>query len=466
MSIFRSYAARCRAANVPPAISVREIDHVTAPGCFRRRDVVHMDNISWSSAPMRAYVIDDDPIILRLLTHLLKEAGHEVSSAQSSREALRDVLARQPDFILVDIMMPELDGLEFCRRVRAHGELAATKVIFVTAKSYDFDRRQGIAAGADGYITKPLGPDFSSQLAALLAPSVELRYWGVHGTLPVPGRENLRYGGNTSCVTMSFSQDRLFIFDAGSGIRALGSHLMEQKKRISAHIFISHPHWDHINAFPYFGPLFMQGNEFEIIGAAHGDISLRRMISDQMDSIYFPVTTREFGAHVSFREIGEQQLEVAGISVNSMLLCHPGQCLGYRVETGGRVLCYVTDNELFPSDLPQHNAHYRQQLLTFVEGADVLITDTTYMDEAYRGKVGWGHSAVGEVARLGHDAGVKELHLFHHDPDQTDDDIDRKLEAAGRLLSGWGSATKCVAPAEGDIVTIPLRPALIPAGTA
>jgi CheY-like chemotaxis protein len=164
---------------------------------------------------MRAYIIDDDPIMLQLLAHLLREAGHEVTSSQSSRDALREVLARPPDFILVDIMMPELDGLEFCRQLRKHADLAATKVIFVTAKSYDFDRRQATAVGANGYITKPLGPDFSQQLAALLTPCVELRYWGVHGTLPVPGERSIRYGGNTSCVTMSFSQDRLFIFDAG-----------------------------------------------------------------------------------------------------------------------------------------------------------------------------------------------------------------------------------------------------------
>lgn len=406
---------------------------------------------------MRAYIIDDDPIMLQLLTHLLTEVGHQVTSSQSSGDALGEVLACRPDFILVDIMMPELDGLAFCRRVREHADLAATKVIFVTAKSYEFDRRQAAAAGADGYITKPLGADFPRQLAALLVPSVELRYWGVHGTLPVPGEPYLRYGGNTSCVTMSFSPDRLFIFDAGSGIKSLGSHLMEQKRRISAHIFISHPHWDHINAFPYFVPLFMQGNEFEVLGAAHGEISLQKMMSDQMDGIYFPVTMREFGARVSFREIGEQTLQIDGVTVRSMLLSHPGQCLGYRVEVGSRVLCYVTDNELFPPDLPQHNAHYRQQLIAFVKDADVLITDTTYTDEAYRGKIGWGHSAIGEVVRLSHDAGVKQLHLFHHDPDQTDDDIDRKLETAQRLLAALGSATKCVAPAEGDVMSIPLH---------
>ncbi len=406
---------------------------------------------------MRGYIIDDDPIILQLLSQLVADAGHEVTATETSESALDEVLASRPDFVLVDIMMPGLDGLGFCRQVREHAELAATKVIIVSAKSYDFDRRQAASVGADGYITKPVGPDFLNQLAALLEPQIELRYWGVRGTLPVPGKQTVRYGGNTSCVSMSFGQDRLFIFDAGSGIRPLGSHLMGLKKRVSARIFISHPHWDHINAFPYFVPLFVPGNEFEVIGAAHGDISLQKMIGDQMDGIYFPVTMREFGARVSFREIGEQSLEVDGVTVRSMLLAHPGRCLGYRVEIGSRALCYVTDNELYPADLPQHNAHYRAQLAAFVKDADVLVTDTTYMDDAYRDKVGWGHSGLGEVVRLSHDAGVKELHLFHHDPDQTDEDIDIKREAAEAMLAALGSTTKCVAPAEGDIVTIALQ---------
>jgi phosphoribosyl 1,2-cyclic phosphodiesterase len=406
---------------------------------------------------MRACVIDDDPIMLQLLNRLLTDGGHHVTSFQSSRQAVEAVPALCPDFILVDIMMPELDGLEFCRRIRLRQDLAKTKVIVVTAKSYEFDRREAAAVGADGYLTKPLAPNFLAQLNALLSPSVELRFWGVRGTLPVPGRRALRYGGNTSCVSMSFNQDSLFIFDAGSGIKELGSHLMSQKKRISGRIFISHPHWDHINALPYFVPLYVPGNEFEILGAAHGDISMRRMIGDQMGGIYFPVTMREFGASVTFRDIGEQELEIDGVAIKTMLLAHPGRCLGYRVRTGGRTICYVTDNELFPAGLPQHDAHYRGQLAEFVGGADVLISDATYLDEAYGPKAGWGHSAVGELVRLSHEAGVKQLHLFHHDPDQTDDDIDRKLDEAGRLLVSLGSQTTCVVPAEGDVISLRLQ---------
>jgi phosphoribosyl 1,2-cyclic phosphodiesterase len=176
-----------------------------------------------------------------------------------------------------------------------------------------------------------------------------------------------------------------------------------------------------------------------------------------MDGIYFPVTMREFGARVSFRDIGEQDLEIDGVEIRTMLLAHPGRCLGYRLRAGGRTICYVTDNELFPADLPQHDAHYRGRLADFVSGADILISDATYLDEAYGTKVGWGHSAVGEIVRLGHEAGVKQLHLFHHDPDQTDDDIDRKKEQAGRILQALGSQTTCIIPAEGALISLRLQ---------
>jgi len=137
-----------------------------------------------------------------------------------------------------------------------------------------------------------------------------------------------------------------------------------------------------------------------------------------------------------------------------MLLNHPGQCLGYRVEYGGRVVCYVTDNELYPVGYGLRDDGYFDRLVSFVEGAGVLITDSTYSDVEYLEHVGWGHSCVGEVVSLAHRAGVETLYLVHHDPGQDDGDIVCKLEAAQALLVSLGSKTKCVAPCEGDVVVL------------
>ena len=173
------------------------------------------------------------------------------------------------------------------------------------------------------------------------------------------------------------------------------------------------------------------------------------MISAQMDNVYFPITLKEFGARVYFRDLREENIQIDGITVRTMLLCHPGHCLGYRVDYKDRSVCYITDNELYLESHGLCNPHYEHKLARFCEGADALITDSTYTDEEYLKMVGWGHSSVGKVAQLAHEAGVKTLYLFHHDPDQGDDDIDAKLATARTRLEQWGSSTRCVAPAEG-----------------
>jgi phosphoribosyl 1,2-cyclic phosphodiesterase len=352
--------------------------------------------------------------------------------------------------------MPELDGFALCEALRAHAALRETRFVFVSAKAYDFDRRRARELGAIGYFVKPIDPEtFAGDLARMLSSRLRLTFWGVRGTLPVPGRNSLRYGGNTACVTMEFDSDELFVFDAGSGIKELARHLASRDRgRIAAKIFISHPHWDHINALPFFLPLYVAGNELEICGPSNGDHDMRRLVGAQMDGVFFPITMREFGAHVLFRDLGEETFHVGGIAVSTLLLNHPGRCLGFRVEHRGASACYVTDNELTPPGVPGHNPAFLERLAGFVRGADVLVTDATYLDEEYGAKVGWGHSAVGQVAALAHRAGVKSLYLFHHDPDQGDEQIDAKLAQARAALARLGSATECFAPAEGESVLL------------
>lgn len=230
--------------------------------------------------------------------------------------------------------------------------------------------------------------------------------------------------------------------------------MASDRARIEGKIFISHPHWDHINALPFFVPLYVQGNEFEILGASHGDLSMRKLISAQMDSVYFPITMREFAARVYFRDLKEEVLDVDGIVIKTKFLNHPGQCLGYRVEYKQRSVCYVTDNELYLPEHPNYNRHYVDGLIQFIEGADILVTDTCYTDDEYPTKVGWGHSGLSQVVEVAHEAGVETLHFFHHDPDQSDDDIDAKLNTARNLLSKRNSSTTVLAPAEGDIFKV------------
>lgn len=401
---------------------------------------------------MRFFVIDDSESIAQLVTLLLQQAGHTVSYSTSPFLALKDVPAFRPDCILLDLIMPEIDGFELCRKFREIPGLTATKIIILSAKSYDFDKRRAKQLGADGYIVKPLNTEsFISEIEKILTKKITLTYWGNHGTLPVPGQDTLRYGGNTSCVTLQVDEEPLIIFDAGSGIKKLSDHLKASgAKRLTAKIFISHPHWDHINALPFFVPLYIQGNEIEILGPMQGDASTRAIISTQMDDVYFPVTIREFSARVFFHDLREESLHTGCIQIDTLLLKHPGNCLGYRATFNGKSVCYITDNELYPIASPHYDAVFEERLTRFVCETDILIIDTTYLDEEYPAKTGWGHSCTSEVIRIANQARVKSLHLFHHDPDQNDDAIDRKQAQAQHGLEQMGSPVVCLCPAEGD----------------
>jgi ribonuclease BN (tRNA processing enzyme) len=225
-------------------------------------------------------------------------------------------------------------------------------------------------------------------------------------------------------------------------------------QRFSARIFISHTHWDHINTIPFFAPLYIRGNQIEVFGPYQGDLTIERAISAQMENVYFPVTIREFASRLTFRDLREETLEFGPVRIETMLLSHPGYCLGYKFTARNRTLCYITDNELYlPSD-KRHNSRYVEQLTAFVRGADVLITDTTYRDAEYASKVDWGHSCVSEVAKLAARADVKRLHLFHHDIDQTDELIDLKLRDAREALARLGAKLECDAPAEGSSLVL------------
>jgi len=399
---------------------------------------------------LKILVVDDDPLQLKLSRKLLEDRGHSVQCFHSGREALHLAKNETPDCIILDLMMPDMDGQELCKHIRDDEALNETRVIVVSAKSYPYDRKRVMDLGADGFIVKPLNAKkFCTEVERIVEDKINLAYWGVRGTLPVPGEKTLRYGGNTCCVSLEFPNDVLFVCDAGTGIKSLSDHLLSlSKSRMKIKLFVSHPHWDHINALPFFVPLYMQGNEIEIIGASHGDVSMEDLIVGSMSGVYFPINVDEFSARVSFRDIHEESFESAGVKINTMLLIHPGNCLGYRFEYKGRSVCYASDNEIYPEASPHYNQRYRNQFINFIKGADILIADATYSDEEYRNKVGWGHSSISEITLAAHDAGVKDLHLFHHDPSQTDVDVERKLDKAHELLKSVGSKTKCTAPSE------------------
>jgi phosphoribosyl 1,2-cyclic phosphodiesterase/ActR/RegA family two-component response regulator len=408
------------------------------------------------SGPFKtALLIEGDPLFREAASQVLKEMGLELRAIPPGERALKEMIAARPDLLLLDGDLPEMAGLRWLADIKRRDELAAARVIVLSSDRSPEERRRAFELGADEFVAKPCTPATLAEILESLD-RFEPAFWGIRGTLPIPGAATLKYGGNTSCISLAIGYGRHFIFDAGTGLRTLSNRIMETTGgRFDGRLFISHPHWDHFNSLPFFQPLYTPGNHIVIHGPAQGERSLRDLIDDQMDGIFFPITVEEFEATVEYQDIAEGVHHFDGVQITAKRLQHPGHCLAYRVDHHGRSFAYVTDNELGtrPPDDPAVRG-----LVEFLRGVDVLIHDCTYFDDEYPKKVNWGHSSIGQATRLAHAAGARYFYLFHHDPDHGDVDVERKLETARRLLAELGSSTRCRIAVEGDSVRIDALP--------
>jgi phosphoribosyl 1,2-cyclic phosphodiesterase len=257
---------------------------------------------------------------------------------------------------------------------------------------------------------------------------MRVKFWGVRGSTPTPQAENMRYGGNTSCVEVRVGE-QLYIFDCGTGFRVLGQQLQdefgEKKLPLSAHVFVSHFHWDHIQGIPFFRPLYDRADSQFLFHCSSRTRSLKQVMDEQMASPYFPVNLSQMQAQQKFYDIDIGRLNLQdGVQIQTSWLNHPQGCMGFRMETKDGVLVYATDNE--PGD-----AAFDKSVRKLAEGADVLIYDAQYLPEEYAAeKRGWGHSHWREAVNVVMESGAKELVLFHHDPDHTDVVIDKIVHDA------------------------------------
>ncbi len=293
---------------------------------------------------------------------------------------------------------------------------------------------------------------------------MKLRFWGTRGSVPTPGEQTVRYGGNTPCIEVRLGENKLIILDAGTGIRALGERLVSNGKPVHAFLLISHPHWDHIQGFPFFRPIFLAGNEFTIIGGESKRITLRKMITDLMNKIDFPLHLIKVKAKIKFRRVAEEEFNIFDATVKTMFVNHPSFSLGFRITHRGKSLAYISDNEPFDGEVarlkrnvdPQIVRRYmeatgdqNQRLYDFVRGVDVLIHDATYTPEEYKEHVGWGHSHYLFSINVAIRGRVKKLVLFHHDPTHSDAAVDEIFLKCQKEILSQKAALRCVAAAEG-----------------
>jgi phosphoribosyl 1,2-cyclic phosphodiesterase len=278
---------------------------------------------------------------------------------------------------------------------------------------------------------------------------MQVTFYGVRGSVPAPGPNTVRYGGNTSCVEVRLSDDTTVVLDAGTGMRALGNELLKQGRFSAVHLLLSHTHWDHVLGLPFFGPLYRGDTHLFVYPLANDaqELFQRNIFND----IHFPVSVDDIPARLELARPEKAEWRIGPATVRRIQLNHPGGAQGFRIDDDdGTSVTYLTDNELYAEN-PKTSV---EDLARFSDGVDLLIHDSQYLAEDMPAKLGWGHSVVTEVLRLGVLAEPKNLALFHHDPERSDAVLDMIGETSQSFLKSEGKATKVMVASEGLTVQL------------
>jgi len=285
---------------------------------------------------------------------------------------------------------------------------------------------------------------------------VKVTFWGVRGSIAAPGRATADYGGNTSCVEIQAGAEKL-ILDCGTGIRELGRHLMASGEPISATILLSHSHWDHIQGFPFFVPLFSPDNHFTIVGPHEHTNRLNDTLAGQMQYRYFPIGMEQLAADIRYQEVREEKFTIGPARISTCYLNHTIMAMAYRIEAFGHSVVYVTDTEPFSqqargwaSDGSRRFLHRRDEELShFIHGADVVIMDAQYTAHEYPGRIGWGHGTPDYCLDVAISAGVGTLVLYHHEPTRIDTAVTVLEQLAQKRAEEEAPGMEVMAAAEG-----------------
>jgi len=298
------------------------------------------------------------------------------------------------------------------------------------------------------------GPQNDTPAPDVKCPRIDVRVWGARGSIPTPSPTVLKFGGNTPCVELTFSDASFtdpdapqpegvqrIILDAGTGIRNLGMELIRTNSvQREFHVFLTHFHWDHVQGLPFFPALYDRTATITFY-SSRAPQELREILWGQMVTPYFPVRFDDLAASVHFVQVGETPLRLGDVDISSFCLTHPQGAAGFRVAYGGKTVVYATDHEH-----GEPKADLR--LMNAARGADLLFYDAQYTPEEYPSRRGWGHGTWLEATRVGRAAGVKQLVLFHHDPGHDDCKMDQILELARDRFPST------LAAAEGQTITI------------
>lgn len=268
---------------------------------------------------------------------------------------------------------------------------------------------------------------------------------GTRGSRPILTRKRVHYGGNTTSFKISIDGMNTIYVDGGTGIFREGVETVRKHPSdFRAYFLITHTHWDHILAFPFFTPLFTSDARITIMGPRSEKYSIKSLFEHQHDKGLIPIPFDIFRDKIEFRELyPDEVFQIEKATVRTIELNHQGLALGYRIDHGGKSICIITDNAPIannhlgglmknwkPEEMVSRENAFNDRLTEFISGADLMLFDTHFTKETIKGKENWGHSCPEMAVDFGVKAGVKRIVLGHHAPEDRDPDVDKKIESA------------------------------------
>lgn len=271
---------------------------------------------------------------------------------------------------------------------------------------------------------------------------MKVSFWGVRGSIPSSSPDNVRYGSNTSCVSIKIG-NKILILDAGTGIYQLGRKLAHNNYALF--LFLSHYHWDHIQGLPLFSPFYQDNRKISVF--SQKEPSFDSILRGMVDGIHFPLSySRILSPPNIIKDVIDPSLRELGVDIETLPVNHPGGAMAFKIKYDQKILVYCTDNELIPPDVPETSY---ESFVSFFEGANVLVHDAHFTKEELADHMGWGHSSVSQALEVSFAAHVKKLVLFHHSPFRTDLMLDQLVNNANRVIQSKGSELRCIAARDG-----------------
>ena len=422
--------------------------------------------------PKKILLAEDVRALSMRLSHALESHGYIVCVAEDGEECLEQMEIFKPDLLVLDLIMPKMNGLEVLRHLRAQQSTQHMPVIVCTAKDYSTELKHIQQTGPVDVLIKPFDPELlleklsqyfhdaattkgvthrshlpvaAEQYAPVLdtkRPHVKL--WGTRGSIPVSGARYAQHGGNTTCFEYNTGKERI-LFDAGSGLRDAGQSFLAGGP-CHIHLFITHTHWDHIQGFPFFTPIYVPGFEITVYGERGFGKNIESLLCGQMDRDYFPIQREDLRAKINFVFLDDAPVKIGEVTVTREFTQHPGATVGFKVTHDGWSVAFVPDNEFLQGYTGSPGLLTRdsnivvpyEPMLAFLDGVDLLVHEAQYLPTDYPKRIGWGHSNLATACALTKLVAAKKWIVVHHDPDHDDAALQAKLNLTCQILREVG----------------------------